>query len=529
MNTPPMGAEKLTPKMSPTMLHLDDGMAPLANPSFMYLDESKSSYPAMYRTSLSKLTERGRSGRGRTVEAKTPTKLLRSNSPIRAMLNNPPKMLKPEYIGISKLLNNNNSSRVGSAVTPSMILTSSRLNFGNTKTASPEEVRQPTQTQDVKNQTAPPPKPQDVKKQTVAAPRTTQLAPQSEVPTLPQATAHPVSQPMPPPSVQPKSQKHSEPAVHSHPSEQTQQQKQRHQSQMLSHKDSRGGKHARGPSSTSTAISGSTACESRTEHAVTLPTPHSVEETAAKTPGYRFPSTTSTASSSSTFDLKEFPEALSLNFEVPNDKEEFVLATQSKRSSYISSIGSANEDDLNGWFAQYAEDRQVSTLSMSDAQKEKALQTEHFSLRVKQLELQIAELRLQNEEMRHNITAHRTIQDRCMFEALHDVQREKENTYKEMDRKMKQLEKQINNYRKVIQKLTNSTKTAPVSKPRIPMLDALTLDEISETRSSDGEEDDQGDDATVISKLNPNERSTSAPQSPRKRAAGFNLSLTFEK
>lgn len=514
MNTPPMGAEKLTPKMSPTMLHLDDSMAPLANPSFMYLDESKSNYPAMYRTSLSKLTERGRSGRGRTVEAKTPTKLLRSNSPIRAMLNNPPKMLKPEYIGISKLLNNNNSSRVGSAVTPSMILTSSKLNFGNTKKASSEEVRQPTQTQ-------------EAKKQVVAPPPTPTPVPQTEEPALPQATT--ASQQMPPPSAQPRTQKHPEPAVHSRHGEKVPQPKQRHQSQMLSHKDSRGSKHARGLSSTSTAISGSTACELRTEHAAALPTPGSVEEIATKTPGYRFPSTTSTASSSSTFDLKEFPEALNLNFEVPNDKEEFVLATQSKRSSYISSIGSANEDDLNGWFAQYAEDRQVSTLSMGDAQKEKALQTEHFSLRVKQLELQIAELRLQNEEMRHNITAHRTIQDRCMFEALHDVQRERESTYKEMDRKMKQLEKQINNYRKVIQKLTNSTKTTPVSKPRIPMLDALALDEISETRSSDGEEDEHVDDATIISELNPDERSASASQSPRKRPAGFNLSLTFEK
>ena len=100
-----------------------------------------------------------------------------------------------------------------------------------------------------------------------------------------------------------------------------------------------------------------------------------------------------------------------MNFEVATSKDEFVLATQSKRSSYISSVGSANEDDLNGWFAQYADDRQVSTLSISETQKEKTLQTEHFSLRVKQLELQIAELRLQNEELRLNMTAHRTIQD----------------------------------------------------------------------------------------------------------------------
>lgn len=294
------------------------------------------------------------------------------------------------------------------------------------------------------------------------------------------------------------------------------------QPQSLLH--SRKQKHTRGISNTSTVLSSTTECEDRHCPSTRLPSTKPEDTNATvKVPGYRFPSTNSTASSSSTLDYKEYPEAM--NFEVATSKDEFVLATQSKRSSYISSVGSANEDDLNGWFAQYADDRQVSTLSISETQKEKTLQTEHFSLRVKQLELQIAELRLQNEELRLNMTAHRTIQDRYMFEALHDVQREKENTHKEMERKMQQMEKQVQNYKRVIQKLTIPTTTAPVTKPRIPLVDALTLDEISEANSSE----DDDNETTIISNPQNDETSKKLPESPRKRTAGLNLSLKFEK
>ena len=112
-----------------------------------------------------------------------------------------------------------------------------------------------------------------------------------------------------------------------------------------------------------------------------------------------------------------------------------------------------------------------------------------------------------------------------MFEALHDVQREKENTHKEMERKMQQMEKQVQNYKRVIQKLTIPTTTAPVTKPRIPLVDALTLDEISEANSSE----DDDNETTIISNPQNDETSKKLPESPRKRTAGLNLSLKFEK
>ncbi|SCU96257.1 LANO_0E12992g1_1 [Lachancea nothofagi CBS 11611] len=476
MNTPPMSAEQLTPKMSPIMMHLDDNLSSsLTNPSFMHLDDNKkASYPAAYRTSLSKLTER--KSRGRTADPKTPNKILRSNSPIRAMLNNAPKMLKPEYMSVSRLLNNTRGVPVAPATTPSMILTSSKLIFKNVS-------QQPHQ-QSNKEQEQPP--------------------------------VHFNEKPEPV----------SQPKAHN--------------------------KHSKGLSNTSTVINGATACESQV-----ICAPQSKPETIpevklaeprVKTPGYRFPSATSTASSGSTLDFKEFPE--SLNFEVAAiDKDEFVLATQSKRSSYMSSVGSTNDDDLNGWFAQSTDERQVATLNISDAQnnrqhvdtlRERTFQTEHFSLRAKQLELQIAELRLQNEQLRHTMTAHRTVQDKCMFDALHDVQREKENAYRDMDRKTKQLEKQIDNYRRVIKKLTAPTKVVPTtSKPRIPLVDALTLNELSEANSSSGDDTENEDHdninenildkTTTITNFNNDEHSRQMSESPRKRPAGIRLGLTFEK
>ncbi|SCU79580.1 LAFA_0B04104g1_1 [Lachancea sp. 'fantastica'] len=508
MNTPPMGPEQqLTPKMSPIMMHLDDNLSSLSNPSFMHLDDAHNKktggYSAMYRTSLSKLTERGRQGRGRSADPKTPTKILRSNSPIRALLGNAPKMLKPEYMGVSRLLNNSKGASSGPITTPSMILTNSKLLFHQVPLSHQEQQQQQQKQQH----------PAEVSQH-----EQSQQASSDEVEQTLESPFEPLFLP----------QKVPEKA------------------------------HSREISSTCSLKSTVTAYEPepRTESQLQKNTAPKLSpdakrsEQPAKAANYRFPSATSTASSGSTLDNKEYHE--SLNFEVPSlDKDEFMLATQSKRSSYISSVGSTNDDDLNGWFAQYTDERQVATLNISDAQnnrqqvdtlRERSFQTEHFSLKVKQLELSIAELRLQNEQLRHTMTTHRTVQDRYMFDALHDVQREKENSYKEMNRKMRQLEKQIDNYKRVVQKLTAPVNMSPAVKPRIPLVDALTLDELSEANSSSGDEtesevpeknendnDHRLGKTTTITLTSNDETSPQMPESPRKRLAGIKLGLTFEK
>ncbi|CEP60205.1 Mmr1p LALA0_S01e05380g [Lachancea lanzarotensis] len=506
MNTPTMGPEQqLTPKMSPVMMHLDENLSSLGNPSFMHLDDAhnkkKGGYPAMYRTSLSKLTERGRQSRGRSADPKTPTKILRSNSPIRALLGNAPKMFKPEYMGVSRLLNSTKGAPTPPITTPSMILTSSKLLFQQAPSSQQKQQQQHQVEEEEKKE---------------------------EV----EESQHKQSQQVSTPEVQQTSEIHIEPSA---PPQKY---------------------HSREVSSTSSVKSTATACEPQSNikaqsqvSAVPRLSPDTKRsEQPAKTANYRFPSTTSTASSSSTLDNKEYHD--NLNFDVPSlDKDDFLLATQSKRSSYISSVGSTNDEDLNGWFAQYADERQVATLNISDAQnnrqqldtlRERSFQSEHFSLKVKQLELSIAELRLQNEQLRHTMTTHRTVQDRYMFDALHDVQREKENSYREMNRKMKQLEKQIDNYKRVVQKLTAPVNLPPVVKPRIPLVDALTLDEMSEANSSSGDDTESeipekdenfhslGKTTTIT--LHPNdENSLAMPESPRKRLAGIKLGLTFEK
>ncbi|SCU89028.1 LAMI_0D12156g1_1 [Lachancea mirantina] len=477
MNTPKMN-EQLTPKLSPTMMHLDDTIPALNAPSFMCLDDAKA-YPLMYRTSLSKLNEKGRQGRGRTSGPETPTRLLRSNSPIRAMLNHAPKMLKPEYMGRPTLFGKN----TGSIATPSMILASSKLNF--------ETLQRPV--------------------------KVTNAKVEEEQPSIEML----------------------EPGVE----------------RCKPVRERPGRKHKRGNSTASTTVSGATACESLQEPQMPLKAPLKRGGTnTSSNPGYRFPSENSTASSSSTLDIQEIPAEFA--FDTPMDKAEFVLATQNKRDSYMSSVGSTQDDDLGGWFAQYVEEKQ-SNLALSVLQEkqeetiraDKTVHTEQITMRIKQLEFQINELKLQNDELRHSMTAHRSLQDRYMFEALHDAHREKELTKRDMDRRMKQLEKQVENYKKVIKKLTNKTQTTDVSKSRLSIVSVSTLDGISEADTKDGyeangnenqDQDDDDDDeqednensdrintSTIASDINAMEPS-SPTRIKNKKPSGFDLKLSLQ-
>lgn len=108
MNSPNMRSEQFTPKMSPITLCLDDRsnsaafQALLSSPTKLQLDNS-----GFYSTSLSKLNDYTRSGRGRE---RRNSETFRSLSPIRFNLstsnnnsnNIGPKMLKSEYLTQTK-------------------------------------------------------------------------------------------------------------------------------------------------------------------------------------------------------------------------------------------------------------------------------------------------------------------------------------------------------------------------------------------------------------------------------------------
>lgn len=106
-----MVLETLAPKLSPKLLSLDD-MFPMPSPVGYQLEDSKT-YPLMYRTSLSKLTSlsKGNQHQNGKQLLDTPTSILRSRSPIRTPIlcqNTPtPKMLQPEYMNTSNLIQKN--------------------------------------------------------------------------------------------------------------------------------------------------------------------------------------------------------------------------------------------------------------------------------------------------------------------------------------------------------------------------------------------------------------------------------------
>lgn len=453
MNTPPMPADRLTPKLSPSLLHLDDNIPSLTTPSLMHLEDNKA-YPTMYRTSLSKLTEKARKGRSLSSNrsSETPTSILRSASPIRTMINNPPKMLKPEYITHPTLLQK--------AAAPAMM--------NNIKLTIKESLANMSQSM------------QDPKQQVCVPYRKS---------------------------------------------------------------------HSRGLSNASSAFSGATVCENSCS---------SIPENVPAKSQCRVASSSSTTSTSTTLDLKELPQEIdySQDHHLSDlgdfvDKNGFVVSSQSKRSSFMSTI-SSNYDDPNHWLTNtsYNLNPQNARRIVSDELHDelhdedrgsnecKPLQTEHLELRIKQLELQIAELKLQNDELRHSVAAHRTLQDKFMFEALHEAQRGKDRHKREVERKMKQLEKKIENYKRVIKTLmgptTNTTNTT--AKARVPMVDSSALQNISEDNQKEKMQDEicntndsknstQGEVcSTTIEK---SDESIHEPARGR-RITGYNLKLRFE-
>lgn len=82
------------------------------------------------------------------------------------------------------------------------------------------------------------------------------------------------------------------------------------------------------------------------------------------------------------------------------------------------------------------------------------LKQQQIDLKMKQMELQIQELKLTNDKLRYAMTDQRQIQDKMIYETLHDTLRTKENIEIEMNRKVDLLENKVQDYKNLISKLT---------------------------------------------------------------------------
>ncbi|KAL6928224.1 hypothetical protein ACO0SA_002956 [Hanseniaspora valbyensis] len=82
------------------------------------------------------------------------------------------------------------------------------------------------------------------------------------------------------------------------------------------------------------------------------------------------------------------------------------------------------------------------------------LKQQQVELKMKQMELQIQELKLTNDKLRYAMTDQRQIQDKMIYETLHDTLRTKENMESEMNKKVDLLENKVQEYKDRIAKLT---------------------------------------------------------------------------
>ncbi|SGZ37997.1 uncharacterized protein HGUI_00197 [Hanseniaspora guilliermondii] len=83
------------------------------------------------------------------------------------------------------------------------------------------------------------------------------------------------------------------------------------------------------------------------------------------------------------------------------------------------------------------------------------LKQQQVELKMKQMELQIQELKLTNDKLRYAMNDQRQIQDKMIYETLHDTIRTKESLETQMNRKVDNLELKINEYKAMIAKLTD--------------------------------------------------------------------------
>ncbi|KAL3229268.1 Mitochondrial MYO2 receptor-related protein 1 [Nakaseomyces bracarensis] len=442
MNSPTFKSE-LSPTMSPIAFGLDDKSL-LSSPTKLKLDSGGHNAGSMnsllYPTSLSKLSELSRTGRSQQ-RMRRDSDTLRSVSPIRLQFQNTgngsqgcnfanmnaPKMLKPEYLKkhsttslplLSALMMKGNHTKANNNGAPSVNSSTTAANF--------DDVTKIKETLDLLRQ--------EVVPKTRNKAKTPEISESQLNPTEPQGARN-------------VSEANSEETVFDNPNES-------HTKTDIDNVDEQQYLRERASHQTLTPriLSNETNVSVESEEPeVTnginvdmLPTDRNgfvqIENKNVNTNRYSFISATSTD-----YDLEWY--------ENPN----MLTKNTNPRPGPMNRVSSVIREDITNQNVEH----QASNSSTS-------LEATKLDLKIKQLELEISELKLQNEKLVHSINTNRIIEDRLLIDLIggsHESHNSLKPTQsKDMEKKVKQLEKKFDSYKKVLKRLKVINDSPPLLK-----------------------------------------------------------------
>lgn len=143
-----------------------------------------------------------------------------------------------------------------------------------------------------------------------------------------------------------------------------------------------------------------------------------------------------------------------------NQNQNMITKHYNHRSGPMNRISSVIREDITN---QNIENQSSNSSTSLEATK--------LDLKIKQLELEISELKLQNEKLVHSINTNRIIEDRLLIDLIggsHEKQATpvKPTQSKDMEKKVKQLEKKFDSYKKVLKKLKVINDSPPPHKSK---------------------------------------------------------------
>ncbi|EDO17047.1 hypothetical protein Kpol_530p17 [Vanderwaltozyma polyspora DSM 70294] len=409
MYSPTFKPDPQSPMMSPMSFYLDDSknniQQLLLSPTKLKLDPVGNS--SVYRTSLSKLNEMTRTGRS---SQRRNSDTFRSTSPIRfPLMNNiAPKMLKPEYIAAPQ------------ASALPLLSTLMKHSSKNTKNMSQSNNQQKTSSNQNNNSIPPP-------SNSEANPFQSRMTIKETL-------------------------------------EQINVQKQRYQTKEIPEMSSRKFQDERtekfrNVSNTDSTLSGSTLNDNISNNIE--PEPLKLEQkiqqeipvTQASKQNNRIVSHGS-AGNINQMEFDDIPQEINVDC-LPTDRNGFVqLNNKGNRYSFISSASTDFEID---WYNQLQQQQTVQLHQQSPRfpapSKSESDESIKNELRIKRLELEIGELKLQNEKLIHSLLV--TEKTEKAMSPNSDGYHVRHHKKKNMQNKVDRLEKKIDRYRSMMNKLVD--------------------------------------------------------------------------
>ncbi|CAI4047673.1 hypothetical protein SUVZ_12G2310 [Saccharomyces uvarum] len=252
-------------------------------------------------------------------------------------------------------------------------------------------------------------------------------------------------------------------------------------------------------------------------------------------------------------EISDLPKDMNLD-NLPTDKNGFVqYGSKSNNNNRYSFISSTSTDYEPEWY-DGQQHISMHIPSMINTDEATSQDKSNLDIKIKQLELEITELKLQNEKLVHSMTTNRYIEERFMLEVMKDPSVHAQKSQRDIERKVKQLEKKFFNCKKVLKKLTESptvvaTSTSktdgnpariPCPKTRLARVSVLDLKKIEEQPDSSSgisseEEHFANDDTNINEEVNTvvfEERAPALSSTPsmqsRESRRGFQLNLPVQ-